>query len=522
MTADIASLVSDNLNVWTTVIERKSGAGRGSGKRISLYGLDRLRALILDLAVRGRLVAQDDNEEPAAALIDRIPGDWAAAKRRHRSQTSAADQAAEPRKTPSGWCAVTGNTIFRTRSGNSKLIKGTLYSADGPNRYPGFSASGQDVWLDDFEHEGVAIILSAVGARCGKAFLTRGKWSAVANTHIIWLLETVTDPDFAMLVLNNEDFWDRAGGAQPFVKVGNTLDRDFLLPPLAEQRRIVAKVDELMGLCDALELESAAAMSAHQALVEALLATLTASTDTADLATNWSRLEAHFDTLFTTEASVEALKQAVLELAVRGKLSDRHEWPTEPQQLGKVAKLQNGYAFKSEWFSEDGIRLVRNINVSHGHIEWDDVANLPDSMATEYDRFRLVEGDVVLTLDRPFISTGTKVARISATDLPALLLQRVGRFQLTTKIIAEYVYLWVCSPLFSQQIDPGRSNGVPHISSKQVEAASIFVPSIAEQRRIVAKVEELMTLCEALKARITDAAATQRHLADAIVERAAA
>jgi hypothetical protein len=74
------------------------------------------------------------------------------------------------------------------------------------------------------------------------------------------------------------------------------------------------------GMCDALEAESAAAMAAHQALVEALLATLTSSTD-ADLATNWSRLEAHFDTLFTTEASVNALKRTILELAVQGKLT---------------------------------------------------------------------------------------------------------------------------------------------------------------------------------------------------------
>jgi type I restriction enzyme S subunit len=58
--SDIAALVADNLDVWTGATERKSGAGRGGGKRISLYGIDRLRALILGLAVRGKLVPQDD------------------------------------------------------------------------------------------------------------------------------------------------------------------------------------------------------------------------------------------------------------------------------------------------------------------------------------------------------------------------------------------------------------------------------------------------------------------------------
>jgi type I restriction enzyme, S subunit len=72
MTLNFASLVSDNLGVWTTAVERKPRAGRGTGKRISLYGVDRLRALILDLGVRGKLVSQDSNDEPADLLLKRI------------------------------------------------------------------------------------------------------------------------------------------------------------------------------------------------------------------------------------------------------------------------------------------------------------------------------------------------------------------------------------------------------------------------------------------------------------------
>ncbi|HCT2509194.1 TPA: restriction endonuclease subunit S, partial [Aeromonas dhakensis] len=92
------------------------------------------------------------------------------------------------------------------------------------------------------------------------------------------------------------------------------------IPPLAEQKRIVAKVDELMALCDQLELRSESQLVAHQTLVEALLATLTDSSDTEELAQNWARLNTHFDTLFTTEASIDALKQTILQLAVMGKL----------------------------------------------------------------------------------------------------------------------------------------------------------------------------------------------------------
>ncbi len=92
------------------------------------------------------------------------------------------------------------------------------------------------------------------------------------------------------------------------------------LPPLAEQRRIVAKIDELMVLCDRLEAQQADAESAHAQLVQALLGSLTQAIDAEDFAASWKRLADHFHTLLTTESSIDALKQSLLQLAVMGKL----------------------------------------------------------------------------------------------------------------------------------------------------------------------------------------------------------
>lgn len=92
------------------------------------------------------------------------------------------------------------------------------------------------------------------------------------------------------------------------------------LPPLTEQHRIVAKVDELMTLCDQLEQQTEASIEAHQVLVTTLLDTLTNSADADELMQNWSRISEHFDTLFTTEESIDQLKQTILQLAVMGKL----------------------------------------------------------------------------------------------------------------------------------------------------------------------------------------------------------
>ncbi|HDQ39652.1 MAG TPA: hypothetical protein ENN39_01280, partial [Desulfonatronum sp.] len=151
---------------------------------------------------------------------------------------------------PNGWCLVALSDVARHHSGNSKLIKGKLVNSPAKSLFPAFSATGQDVWRDDFEHEGPAIIISAVGARCGKCFKANGKWSAVANTHIVWPIEKIADRDFLWLKLNDENFWIKGGSAQPFVKTRESFQHEFPLPPLNEQHRIVEKIETLFARLD--------------------------------------------------------------------------------------------------------------------------------------------------------------------------------------------------------------------------------------------------------------------------------
>jgi type I restriction enzyme, S subunit len=218
---------------------------------------------------------------------------------------------------------------------------------------------------------------------------------------------------------------------------------------------------------------------------------------------------------------IKQLRQTILNLAVRGRLGGNTQGNLKP--VGAYRSLQNGYAFKSGWFTKQGIRLLRNANIGHGTIRWGETVFLPPERMKEFERFLLNEGDIVLTLDRPFIVTGTKVARVTAGDVPSLLLQRVGRFiQTAPGLSKDYLFLWINSPHFNGQIDPGRSNGVPHISSKQVEAAEIFVPPLAEQRGIVAKVDALMALCDRLEASLATADETRRRLLEALLTEALA
>ena len=271
--------------------------------------------------------------------------------------------------------------------------------------------------------------------------------------------------------------------------------------------------------------------------------------------------------LFTTETSIDALKQTVLQLGVMGRLvsqlsSDEPaaallDRATRAQQLqakpGRSAKSSpssevseaekffdlpagwvwtrksnvlhflNGYAFKSEWFKPEGTRLLRNVNVGHGSIDWKESASISPVQAAEFGEFELQANDVVLTLDRPIISTGLKTAIVKESDLPCLLLQRVAKISASADCIATgYLFIWLNSRFFTESIDPGRSNGVPHISTTQVAKMAFALPPLAEQRRVVAKVDELLTVCDHLKLRLTQARQHHEHLASVLVEQAVA
>lgn len=152
---------------------------------------------------------------------------------------------------PEGWALTSIDQVASNYSGNSKLIKGKLSSDPGEGLYPAFSASGQDVWHSEYGEEGPAIIVSAVGARCGKVFRASGKWSAIANTHVVRINAIGGDLDYFYYLLNREHYWVKGGSAQPFVRTKATFERPFPLPPLAEQKRIVSKIEELFSELDA-------------------------------------------------------------------------------------------------------------------------------------------------------------------------------------------------------------------------------------------------------------------------------
>jgi type I restriction enzyme S subunit len=153
------------------------------------------------------------------------------------------------------------------------------------------------------------------------------------------------------------------GIAYPAINDGQFFSGLIPLPPLAEQRRIVAKVDELMALCDQLETRHSNAAEAHETLVSHLLGTLTQSQSAEDFSTNWQRVAAHFDTLFTTDASIEVLKQTLLQLAVMGKLV-----PQNPEDEPASEFVKRIIRERDRQIEHEGSRTIANDNIQDSEI----------------------------------------------------------------------------------------------------------------------------------------------------------
>ncbi|HHW4401110.1 TPA: restriction endonuclease subunit S [Aeromonas hydrophila] len=586
----IENLITDHLDLWTAAVRPKSSAGRGSNSKLELSGIKKLRELILELAVRGKLVPQDPSDEPASVLLERIAAEKARLVKEGKIKKPKAlpeiGEEEKPFELPEGWewSMLAEIAAINPRNESDDAVDASFVpmslistSYNGQHEFEARKWGEIKKGFTHFANGDIGIAKITPCFENSKAAVFRGLINGIgAGTTELHIARPYTDYVSALFILLNikSPIYLKKGEAGMTGTAGQKrLAKDFFsfyplpIPPFAEQHRIVAKVDELMALCDQLELRSESQLAAHQRLVETLLATLTDSGDADELAQNWARLSAHFDTLFTTEASIDVLKQTILQLAVMGKLvpqdpSDEpasallariaaekallvkekkikkekqlpaiseNETPFElPQRwewvrLGSLYSFLNGFAFKSEWFQNDGVKLLRNINIAHGNTKWEERVCIPEHMATDYEKYNLTLGDIVISLDRPIINTGLKYAVIEQSDLPCLLLQRVAKFHHFLNVVEPmYLSLWLQSSLFISAVDPGRSNGVPHISTKQLEAMAFPLCSLYEQKQIIARVDELMVLCDQLKSRLQTSQQTQLALAESLVEGALA
>lgn len=577
----VEQLITQHIDTWTSALKTRSTAGRGSNGKIDLYGIKKLRELILELAVRGKLVPQDPNDEPASELLKRIAAEKAElvkqGKIKKQKPLPEISEDEKPFELPEGWEWVRLGTLGYTQTGGTpSKSNAEYYGNDIPFIKPA-DITAQGVIYDN---EGLSIkgaeTLGRVAPSCSILMVcigTIGKCQIINRTcsfnqQINSITPFVDISDFIYLDVSSSYFqslaWDYSSSTT--IAILNKGKWESLLVPIAplsEQARIVTNVKKLMSLCDQLEQQSLTSLDAHQQLVETLLSTLTDSQNAEELAENWARISQHFDTLFTTEASIDALKQTILQLAVMGKLvpQDPNDEPAsellkhieqKKAQLVKEGKIKkqkplppisdeekpfelpigwewvrlgslcefitSGSRGWNQFYSDDGAIFIRSQDIKFDRLEFDNRAYVKLPLNTEGTRTRVEFGDLLMTI------TGGNVAKVAIVDLDledAYVSQHVALIRLVYKTINSYIYAWlICEHGGRKHLLDISYGAKPGLNLKNINDLLIPFAPQEQQENILMKVNELMSLCDNLNMVLQSAQQTQLHLADALTDAA--
>ena len=587
----VEKLIVDHIDTWTTALQTRSTAGRGSSGKIDLYGIKKLRELILELAVRGKLVPQDPNDEPASELLKRIAAEKAElvklGKIKKPKPLPEISEEEKPFELPEGWewvrlgdftniirgITFPGSEKAQTYSQGKIACLRTANVQEQIDWDDLIYISDSFVKREDQFLQENDIVMSMANSRelVGKvALASLPNHSKFTFGGFLSVLRPLfVNEQYLMALLRCETYKSQLiESASQTTNIANISLAKLnpllvCLPPANEQNCIAKKLSELMSLCDQLEQHSLTSLDAHQQLVETLLTTLTDSQNADELAVNWARISEHFDTLFTTEASIDALKQTILQLAVMGKLvpQDPNDEPAsellkriaqEKAQLVKDGKIKkqkplppisdeekpfelpegwewcrvsevamfttSGSRDWAKYYSESGALFVTMGNLSK------------DSYDLRMDNRRYVNppenGEGLRTKLEPFdliISITGDVGNLGLIpeDLGLAYINQHSCLLRFIPICRNYYFPELMrSPLAKLQFNAPQRGIKNSFRLSDVETMVIPLPPYKEQTLIAEKIKVLMNICDVLRTSIQSAQQTQLHLADALTDAA--
>ncbi|EBK0970836.1 restriction endonuclease subunit S [Salmonella enterica] len=568
----VEKLIVDHIDTWTTARQTRSTAGRGSSGKIDLYGIKKLRELILELAVRGKLVPQDSNDEPASELLrgmKKQQEDLIKEKKiKKPKKLPPIDEILESISIPQGWELCYLNDIGDWGAGATPNRTNSGYYG---GNIPWFKSGelSEDYITDSEEHitalalkecslrdnQPGDVLIAMYGATIGKTSILNTRstsnqavcactpFDGLSNQYLLTFLKASKRVFTSM----------GAGGAQPNISKEKIVATQFALPPLKEQLRIVEKVEQLMSLCDQLEQHSLTSLDAHQQLVDTLLTTLTESQNADELAGNWARISEHFDTLFTTEASIDALKKTILQLAVMGKLvpQDPNDEPAS-ELLKRIAQekaqlMKDGKIKKQKQLPPIGDE-EKPFELPDGW-EWCRIGNLvnirPELVAPdEYQSLPQIAPDIIekgagkVTAKRTVKESGVKgpnsrfykgqivYSKIRPSLSKAFLAEYDGlcsadMYPLDCFIDRSYLLKSILSEFFLIQVRQAENRiKMPKLNVESFSNILVTVPPSNEQQKIIMKLAAIDAFCDKAKSLIQSAQQTQLHLADALTDAA--
>lgn len=573
---DVKKLITEHLDIWLTAeTEKKSGRGRSSGSSNSIYGVQKLRELIFDCAIRGRLTQQNENENADKIILE------VSQIIEYKNNCQVVDYASPFQNLPSNWCLTNLLSISYINPRNqvkdedvdASFIPMTLI----PQIYSGKHLSEKKKWKDikkgftHFKSNDIGIAKITPCFENSKACVFEGLENDIGagttELHIIRPIKYL-ESKYVLIFFKSPTFLSLGEQYMTGTAGQKRLPKEFVsffpfpLPPFEEQQRIVAKVDELMQLCDQLEQQQNLSSEAHDQLVATLLNILTNSSDIDEFQQNWQRISENFDLLFITEYSVEQLKQTILQLAVMGKLvkQDSNDEPAsellnqiaeEKAKLVKEGKIKKSkllpeisdeekqYEIPHNWvwarldsltskigagstpkggkevYVDSGIPFLRSQNVWNDGLALDDVAFISEATHEK------MSGTHVQANDLLFNITGGSIGRCAlvATDFEtANVSQHVTIVRSIHKDLSSFLHL-VLRSSYIQKLVMDVQVGVSRegLSIGKLSQFLIPLPSPTEQKRIIKKVEILNSIIDSLRVSLSKLQKTKLYLADSLV-----
>lgn len=508
----------------------------------------KMRELLLGLAVRGRLVKQDPNDEPASELLKHI---YAAKSGRkfctESSEDSTASGSSYPFAIPSSWQWVGATTPAEIISDNGKKVQTKDVLPDGA--YPVVDQG--KVFIRGYCNDAEKVIevtkpIILFGDHTRETKLI--DFDFVVGADGVKLLQPLCiDPFYYYLALR----WlplDSRGYGRHFKLLKASM---IPLPPLAEQKRIVAKVDELMALCDRLETQQQERATRHATLARAALARF------ADAPTS-----ANLNLLFHPAYAIAPadIRKTILTLAVQGKLvqQDANDEPVDDllkqidaeRQREKRTKATenreaNGYDALCydipdtwRWQSLDDILVFGPTNgFSPKAVDYETPVRSLSLSATTSGRFKgeyskfiatevppdsdlwLNDGDILVQRGNTIEYVGVAAVYHGESNsfvYPDLMM----KIRVSSAVAVDFVHLAMsqdASRDFLRARASGTSGSMPKINQATLKSLPIPLPPLAEQRRIVAKADQLMALVDQLEMQLAASRTTAIKLMEAVV-----
>ena len=538
-------------------------------------GVEILRKMILQLAVQGKLVTQKQADEPASVLLDRLRDVRREKSRRsnHSAKRSEAHSAL-----PFGWEWVRLNELGEFCGGGTPSMKVAEYWGGSipwvsPKDMKVARVSTSELRITDAALKGTRIRLIPKGsilvvARSGILKRTLpvsiNDIECTVNQDLKVLIPFLPEvSEYIRLMLRGHE----AIILETLIKGGVTVQslkydefevHSFPLPPLAEQKRIVAKVDELMALCDELSSRQSAQREARGRLVAATLDRLVTNKSVAD----FLRIGDTFDLLFDTPTTIPQLREAILQLAVQGQLvpQDSNDEPaadlrkrladhvsemqfakrsTRSKPLPPLSVTEIPFDLPNDWewvrfgelaaeveygtsqkASEIGgeVPVLRMNAIREGKVILEETKFVSTAI-NDLPRLYLKNGDILFNRTNSFELVG-KSGVFNGPDDKYTFASYLIRASLLPELSPAFVVLAMNARYFRKtQIEPEVTQqcGQANFNGTKLRSTLIPLPPLAEQKRIVAKVNQLLALCDALETGLLRAESVSESLLSTLI-----